>query len=132
PDPIYYGIGSGTPDTYPSRYPTDEVDGRLVYTHATPRGPRLEVQPRIHRTVFREGTCCGDPSLAERVVAGQLPPPPGFGENYTAAELQIELSIDTRNPGPTDRSGVRIGAMAAPAVDVTRGFDRSWIRYGGL
>jgi hypothetical protein len=132
PDQVYFGIGSGTPDTYRSRYATDQVEGRVVYTHATPRGLRVEVQPRIYRTVFRDWSCCGDPSLADRVAAGQLAAPPGFQENYTAAALELALGIDTRNPGPTNRSGVRIGAMAAPAVDVTRGFDRSWIRYGGL
>jgi hypothetical protein len=132
PDQVYFGIGAGTPDTYRSRYATDQVEGRVVYTHALPRGLRLEVQPRIYRTVFRDWSCCNDPSLAQRVAAGQLPAPPGFQENYTAAEVELALGIDTRNPGPTNRSGVRIGAMAAPAVDVTRGFDRSWIRYGGL
>lgn len=132
PDQVYFGIGAGTPDTYRSRFPTDEVEGRVVYTHVVPRGLRWEVQPRIYRTVFRTGSCCGDPSLAERVAAGQLPPPPGFEQNYTAAGVDAEVEIDTRNPGPTNRSGVRIGAMVALAADVNRGVDRSWARYGGL
>src|SRR5262249_57039878 len=33
-------------------------------------------------------------------------------------------------PPVYNRSGIRVGVEVAPSVDVTRGFDRSWIQYG--
>ena len=79
--------------------------------------------------MFREYSCCGDPTLTQRVERGELPPPPGFQENTTAAGLSFRGSFDTRAPD-VNRSGIRVGVAVAPSVDVTRGFDRSWIQYG--
>lgn len=66
---------------------------------------------------------------AERVERGELPAPPGFQENTTAAGLTFRASLDTRPPD-LNRTGIRVGVAVAPSVDVTRGFDRSWIKYG--
>jgi hypothetical protein len=131
PDSIFYGIGSETPDTFPSRYGTDVIDGAVTYTQNIHRRLQLEAKARLFRTVFRDYTCCGDPSLQQRIEAGQLPAPPGFDENTTAAELGLKAVLDTRSPGPTNRSGVRVGLAVKPAVDVGQGFDRSWIHYAG-
>ncbi|HEY1908671.1 MAG TPA: BamA/TamA family outer membrane protein [Myxococcaceae bacterium] len=133
PDNVYFGIGPDTSDNFRSRYGTDHIEGRVTYTHAQKLGVRFESHARIYRTVFRDYHCCNDPTVTERVENGELSQPPGFGENTTAAEIGGLLVLDTRNPDPyTNRSGFRIGVTAAPAVDVTRGFDRSWIHYGGL
>ena len=128
PDNLYFGIGSLTPDTFKSRYGTDVVGGSLSYLYAAKQA-RVETGARLTRTVFREYSCCSDPTLTQRVERGELPPPPGYQENTTAAELFIRASLDTRSPD-INRSGVRVGVAAAPSVDTTRGFDRSWIRYG--
>jgi len=130
PDSIFYGIGSETTDNFPSRYGTDVVDGAVSYSHVLGR-LRLEGKARVFRTVFRDYSCCGDPSLRQRVEAGQLPAPPGFEENTTAAEMGVKAVLDTRSHGPTNRSGVRVAVAVDPAVDVGQGFDRSWIKYGG-
>jgi len=79
--------------------------------------------------VFRDYTCCGDPSLRDRVAAGQLPAPPGFDENTTSARLRVRAVVDTRHSGRLNQSGVRIAAEVQPVVDVVRGFDRSWLAY---
>ena len=129
PDYVYFGIGPDVTDDFRSRYGTDEVEGRLTYTHNW--GPlRMESHGRIYRTVFRDYQCCNDPTVAERVERGELAAPPGFGQNTTAAEIGIRAVLDTRSAGRTNRSGVRVGVDVAPAVDVTQGFDRSWIHYG--
>src|SRR5262249_47352516 len=54
----------------------------------------------------------------------------GFGETPTAAAL---ISWAAADPAPPigNRSGFRAAVRAAPGVDVTRGFDRSWIHYAG-
>jgi len=129
PDTVYFGIGPDTTDDFRSRYGTDQIEGRLTYMHRW--GPlRMESRGRVYRTVFRDYSCCGDPTVAERVERGELAPPPGFGQNTTAAELGLLAVLDTRGGRDTNRSGIRIGAEVAPAVDVTQGFDRSWIHYG--
>ena len=128
PDSIYFGIGPETPDTFRSRYGTDVVIGALTYRYAV-RQMRVEAGANLTRTIFRDYSCCSDPTVAQRVERGELPPPPGFGENTTAAELALRASIDTRSP-EIERSGFRVGVSVAPSVDVTRGFDRSWIQYG--
>ncbi len=128
PDNLYFGIGPETTTDFKSRYGTDQVGGSVMYRYAKNQA-RLETGAHLTRTVFREYSCCSDPTLTQRVERGELPAPPGFQENTTAAGLTFRGSLDTRRPD-IDRSGIRLGAAVAPSVDVTRGFDRSWIRYG--
>jgi len=129
PDNLYYGIGPEIDTDLRTRYGTDVVSGGIEYVHSQ-RGLEFKVAARLDRTVFREYSCCSDPTLAQRVAAGELPAPPGFQQNTTAASIPFRVILDTRPPGPTHRSGVRAGLELAPAVDVTRGFDRSWLLYG--
>jgi hypothetical protein len=129
PDNLYYGIGPEIDTDLRTRYGTDVVSGGIEYVHAR-RGLEIKAGARLDRTVFRDYFCCNDPTLAQRVAAGELPAPPGFQENTTAASIPLRVLIDTRPSGPTHRSGVRLGAELAPAIDVTRGSDRSWLRYG--
>jgi hypothetical protein len=130
PDSLFYGIGSEVTGDLKSRWGSDHVEGSVSYTQVVRRVLRLDAKARIYRTIFRDYTCCDDPTIQQRVDAGQYPTPPGYGENTTAAELGLKAVLDTRAP-VGNRSGFRVGVEAAPAVDVTRGFDRSWIHYGG-
>ena len=129
PDTLYFGIGPESLDSNRSRIGSDVVGGTLGYDRIL---GRLTVNSSLglKRTVFRDYTCCSDPSLQNRVEAGQLPPPPGYQENTTAAQLSVKAVLDTRPPRPLPQTGFRIGATVAPSVDVTRGFDRSSILYG--
>jgi len=130
PDNLFYGIGSEVTDDFRSRWGSDHVEGSVTYTQDVHRILRVEAKARLYRTIFRDYECCNDPTIQQRVDAGQYPAPPGYGENTTAAELGVKAVLDTRPP-IGNRSGFRVGAAAAPGVDVTRGFDRSWIHYGG-
>jgi hypothetical protein len=130
PDSLYFGIGSSVSDSFRSRWGSDQVEGSVTYTQVIHRVLRLDAKAGLHRTIFRDYTCCDDPTIQQRVDAGDYPDPPGYGENTTAAELSLKAVLDNRRP-VGNRSGFRVGVAAAPSVDVTRGFDRSWIRYGG-
>jgi hypothetical protein len=129
PDTLFYGIGSQVQDTLPSRVGSDVVDGTVTYNKKLGR-LELETKAVIRRTVFRNYTCCGDPSLQQRVEAGQLPAPPGYQENTTAASLGLKGVLDTRPDPPLPQTGVRVALGLNPTVDVGRGFDRSWMGYG--
>jgi hypothetical protein len=128
PDTPFYGIGSQVLDTFRSRVGSDQVFGSLMY-ESPPGLLVLQTEARLQRVVFRDYTCCGDPSLQDRVDAGQLPAPPGFNENTTSARFRIRAILDTRHPGRLNQSGVRLAAEVQPVVDVVRGFDRSWLAY---
>jgi hypothetical protein len=129
PDSLYFGIGSSVPKSNESRWGSDLVEGSVTYSQVVRRVLRLDTKARLYRTIFRDYSCCGDPTIPQAVEAGLYPEPPGFGENTTAAELGFTAVLDTRS-AVGNRSGVRVGLSVAPAVDVTRGWDRSWIRYG--
>ncbi|HET6981500.1 MAG TPA: hypothetical protein VFI53_05125 [Myxococcaceae bacterium] len=130
PDSLFYGIGSEVSDTFRSRWGSDHVEGSVTYIQVVHRVLRLDAKARIYRTIFRDYECCNDPTIQQRVDAGDYATPPGYGENTTAAELSFKAVLDTRPP-VGNRSGFRVGVSAAPGVDVIRGFDRSWIHYGG-
>jgi len=128
PDNLYFGIGPETTTDLKSRYGTEVVGGSLSYRYAA-KQMRVEAGAHLIRTVFRDYSCCSDPTLKQRVERGELAPPPGYQENTTAAGLSVRASLDTRPP-ELHRSGIRVGVTVGPSVDVTRGFDRSWIQYG--
>ena len=100
PDTLFYGIGPESLDSNRSRVGSDVVGGTLGYEKTLGR-LALTSNLGIRRTVFRDYTCCSDPSLQDRVEAGQLPPPPGFQENTTAAQLSLKAVLDTRPTRPT-------------------------------
>jgi hypothetical protein len=88
PDNLYYGIGPEVDVSTDARtrYGTDVVSGGIEFEHAQ-RILQIKAAARIDRTVFRGYSCCSDPTLNERVAAGELPAPPGFQENTTAASI---------------------------------------------
>lgn len=130
PDGLYYGLGSQVTNTFISRVGTDEITGKIIYDKVIAKFVDLETTAAIKRTIFRDFTCCGDPSLQQRVEAGQLPPPPGYQINTTALELGFKAVFDTRLTHPESRSGLRAAVGLGLAGDVVPGFDTSWARYG--
>ena len=130
PDGLYYGLGSDVTNTFISRVGTDLLTGAAIYDKVIAKFIDLEAQGEILRTVFRDYTCCGDPSLQQRVQAGQLAPPPGYQINTTALELGVKAILDTRLAHPETHSGLRAAVGLGLAGDVVPGFDTSWARYG--
>ena len=130
PDTLYYGTGSDVTNAFISRVGSDVITGTVTYEKVVDKFIALEGTGAIKRLVFRDYSCCGDPSLQERVEAGQLPPPAGYQVNYTALELGFKGVVDTRLSHPEARSGVRAAVGLGLAGDVVPGFDTSWVRYG--
>jgi hypothetical protein len=130
PDSLYYGIGSQVTNNYISRVGSDVIIGKVTYDKVVDKFVNLETTALIKRTVFRDYSCCGDPSLQQRVEAGQLLPPPGYQVNTTALELGFKAVVDTRLSHPESHSGLRAALGLGLAGDVVPGFDTSWVRYG--
>jgi hypothetical protein len=130
PDTLYYGTGSDVTNALISRVGSDVITGTVKYDKVVDKFIALQATGAIKREVFQDYTCCGDPSLQERVQAGQLPPPPGYQVNYTALELGFKAVVDTRLSHPEAQSGVRAAVGLGLAGDVVPGFDTSWVRYG--
>jgi len=130
PDSLYYGIGSSTLNTYQSRVGSDVILGIVTYKMLLAKLVELETAASIKRTIYQNYSCCGDPSLQQRVEAGQLPPPPGYQQNYTATAVNVKAVVDTRPPRPEPQSGIRATVGLRPGVDVGKGIDGVWLRYG--
>ena len=130
PDTLYYGVGSQVTNTFISRVGSDVLSGRLTYDKVVDKSVDLEAIAVIQRMVFRDYTCCGDPSLEQRVEAGQLPAPPGYQINTTSLEVGFKAVLDTRLSHPDSHSGLRAAVGVGMAGDVVPGFDTSWARYG--
>jgi hypothetical protein len=128
PDNPYYGIGPEASPDLRSRVGTDVLQGSLTWKRVmgvlTVRGGGS-----VRRVDYKDFTCCGDPALKQRVDQGQLPPPPGYQEPYTAAGGEVAAVLDTRRQDIPDQSGWRAALGVAPAVDLQRGGRLSWIRY---
>jgi len=66
--------------------------------------------------------------VAQRIAAGQLPPPPGYGDGYTVLYQRAILTADSRTA--ENRTGVR-GEIRGETAFEPGGESRRWISYGG-
>ena len=128
PDSLFYGIGPEVSDMFRSRVGTDVLRGSLTWDRVLGQ-VSLRARGSVRRLDFKDFTCCGDPALKQRVEAGELPPPPGYEESYTAATADLTAVLDTRRPDRPSQSGWRVGLGAAPSVDLQTGGRKSWFRY---
>ena len=132
-DYVFYGIGPTTLESARSRYSADIADVNLKYIANLWRASELIAYVGLRDVRFSaDGSCCHDPSLAERAAAGDPPPlPPGFDTGYTAVYQHLDLAIDTRQPAPTPGSGVRFELSGDHATDLKMHPGSSWVKYGG-
>lgn len=100
-DNIFFGIGPNVSSSTQSRYGLERVEGGLSYRRTLWNESRLDVGGGVHRLSFVDGTCCANPSVSDRVAAGELVAPPGFGDAYTTAYGRVDLALDTRLPDPS-------------------------------
>ncbi len=124
---LFFGIGPDVRDATRSRYGLERVTGSLGYRKGLYRDSRLDLEAGMRRLTYITGDCCGDPSLDERIAAGELAAPPGYRDTYTAAFLRAELTLDSRAPKPQPGSGVYLNVNATASKDIHA--DRSWVQY---
>jgi hypothetical protein len=136
PDGLYYGIGLDSARWNKSRYDSRLMELQLAFDARTWRNSSVRTFAGLRAMEFSSGTCCGDPSIMDRIEDGTLigaegnplPLPPGW-EGYSIYKQGLQLIVDTRHPRPAPGSGVRFGVHGEHDVDIVHPLNRSWVRY---
>jgi hypothetical protein len=129
-DLLFFGIGPDVTTATRSRYGLQRFDAGVSFGQQLSRESLLALSSGVRTIAYREGDCCGDPSLDARIADGTLAMPTGYGVNYTTLYQRAELAIDTRTPRPASATGGYLQVHAETDVDVRN--DRSWIEYGAI
>jgi hypothetical protein len=129
-DNLFFGIGPDVTSGTQSRYGLERAEASVSYRRRVTKQSQLEAEMGVHRFSFVEGECCNDPSLDQRLAAGQVMAPPGYRDDYTTAYGRVDLTIDGRRPQPEPGGGPYLFAHARPSFDLHEA--RSWIQYGGV
>lgn len=129
-DNLFFGVGPDVERHAQSRYGLERSEASAAYRRQLSPVSRIDVDTGAHRIAFVEGECCGDPALDTRIAHGEVMPPPGYREPYTAGWLHAAFTRDTRRPRPEPGGGTYLTLQARPNLDL---YDaRSWIQYGGV
>lgn len=129
-DDLFFGIGPDVSRRTRSRYGLQRVEGELAYHRRFDETAWLDAESGVRHTAFLDDTCCGDPSLDQRIARGELMAPPGYREATTAGFARLDLALDTRRPRPEPGDGGFLRLHGQPSVDVHgRG---AWLGYGGV
>ncbi len=126
----FFGLGPDSKQENESRYRATMLDVGPAYDLRVTPHVSFAAAVGVRDTSFAEGSCCGDPTVQERVRAGQLTLPPRFLDGYTLGYQSASVAFDTRNPRPASQSGVRVVLDGQPAFDFSRKPGNSWVRYG--
>ena len=130
PDFVFYGRGPRSLNSDRTRFGVDKLQARPVFETTWWKGSRVTVEGGVRYMDFRDDACCGDPSLTTQVQNGTFASPPGFRDGYTAVFERAELTVDTRDPRPTNQTGMRLELEIEEGSNVRRATD-NWVRYGG-
>ncbi|MEO7092118.1 MAG: hypothetical protein ABI175_02630 [Polyangiales bacterium] len=128
-DFLYLGLGPDVTEATRSRYGLQKFDGGLVLRQPASAEGSITLATGVRAVSFREGDCCGDPSLDTRIMAAELARPPGYGTSYKTLYQRLEVMLDTRVPQPAAGTGAFLEMHAETSFDVTN--DRSWLELGG-
>jgi hypothetical protein len=129
-DSLFFGVGPDVTDTTRSRYGLRRLDTHVSFKQALAGESGFSVYGGLRTLGVRDGTCCLDPSLADRIADGSLMPPPGYGTDYTVLYQRASLTLDTRKPRPAAATGGYVSIHGETTFDLSN--PRSWIRYGGV
>ncbi len=130
-DQLFYGLGPDSKSANVSRYSATSLDVGPAYDLRSSHHFTLATAVGVRRTSFDDTEqCCGDPSVRDRVGAGQLALPPRLADGYTLGYQSASIAFDTRNSRPAHQSGLRVVVDGQPAFDVSRRPGNAWVRYG--
>lgn len=131
PDQLFFGLGPRSRQQDRSRYGVDRLDVSPKVTVKLGPSSAFGAKAGVRAVWFNDEVCCGSRSLRERSAEGAYGLPPGFERGYTAAYHQLELTLDSREPRPASRTGLRLDVFGEQAIDVRPAAGQHWVRYGG-
>lgn len=129
----FYGLGPRSRDEDRARYQATAVRVQGGYAAEFWRSSRLAVALGGRGLWFGNEACCGEPSVRERIAAGELQAP-GLDQSYAASFQRLELTLDSRPR--TARRGIDLRLDAYEEASFTLntpalGPRRAWVQYGG-
>lgn len=133
PDYVFEGLGWDALDARRSRFIHSYVEGRVDFRVRPWRASELRFSSGVRWNDFDPNGyafASDDPSLADAVMQGWYPTPPGF-DGYTAYHQHLSIAIDTREPRPAPGHGGRLEAFVHQGFDLEQVVERRWLRYGG-
>jgi hypothetical protein len=132
PDHPYYGIGPRSVQSSESRYGATRADvAESIDKHAS-SGVTLHASIGLRAVGFHDGRSIGgDPTIAQSIAEGLLPPPPGYSQDYTLFISAVRLAFDTRGARDASGTGVRLEVGGQHEGSLREGAQNAWVRYGG-
>ncbi len=134
-DNPFSGMGPFSKQDDRARYASTAWALGPAYTHDLWRTSSIKTSAGMMGLGFREGGCCGDPTLPDQLRDHKLPDAPGFGQDYVGGYHRMALVIDSRRPRPAPGSGFRIEAHEETVYTLQNTATsprRAWVRYGGM
>lgn len=152
PDNVFYGIGpveDSLQSEVRSRYYRSVARAGAIYSAPWERSSYARIGAGL-REVDLDGdrSCCGEPSVTERVQAGDFVQPAGMGQVFDVADQSLEVVLDSRFPRqpaslerasdylPPPGNGVRLALRGAltevAAQSIASGglLADVWVHYG--
>jgi hypothetical protein len=130
-DFVFHGIGPSSQQSNLTRYSADRLEGSAVFDAAPVGTVRFGSKVGVRRMRFREGSCCGGPTLFDRIRQGAVVPPPGL-EGYDLGFSRMEFAADSRlRKGNTSGTGVRFELQGEGAFRLDDTPPTSFVTYGG-
>ena len=129
-DNLFFGLGPDVVSGKQARYGLERFEGHASYRRLLGGESYLALASGVRRISFLSGGCCSDPTLDDRIAAGELMAPPGYREDYTAAFARADLALDSRSARPSPGSGAYLDVHANASRDLHQ--DLSWLEYGAV
>ncbi len=129
-DLLFFGTGPDVTTETRARYGLQRTQTGATFRQKLGGESILEASSGVNFIKYREGDCCGDPSLDSRIADGTLTIPDGYDTPYTAFYQRLDLTLDTRAPRPANSTGGFLQMHAETNFDTRN--DRSWVEYGAI
>jgi hypothetical protein len=128
-DLLFFGIGPDVTTRTRARYGLQQIDGHASYKRRLIGESSLAIAAGARTVTYLDGDCCGDPSIDQRIAAGELAAPAAYRVPYAPVYERADLVLDSRAPRPAPGTGGYLHVHEQLDLDL-RGA-RRWLRYGG-
>jgi len=128
-DNLFYGVGPDVTSATRARYGIQRADVTQTLSRRFAGESMLAVTAGVRSSMLRDGTCCGDPSLAAEEAGGELMAPAGDDPSHLTVYERATLRLDSRSRRPASSTGGYLELHGEDHVDVHT--SDAWVRYGG-